>query len=114
MDPGKPLVTRTQRLFLALWPDAGVREQLVAHASQWTWPTGCNALHPIVTHITDEMQGDVPVGWPVPHTAGGPGPLTRMYDKLLPDPSIGPKRQKKALGSGDKRFAGIHRCVQIV
>ena len=28
-------IVRTQRVFLALWPDDGVREQLAADANQW-------------------------------------------------------------------------------
>ena len=59
MDPNKPFVTRTQRLFLALWPDAGVREQLVAHANQWTWPTGCVRYGPADWHVTLHFIGDV-------------------------------------------------------
>ena len=59
MYSGKPLVTRTQRLFLALWPDDRVREQLVAHASQWVWPTGCVRYRPADWHITLHFIGDV-------------------------------------------------------
>jgi 2'-5' RNA ligase len=59
MDRGKPLITRTQRLFLALWPDAGVQGQLVAHARQWTWPAGCVQSAPADWHITLHFIGNV-------------------------------------------------------
>jgi 2'-5' RNA ligase len=59
MDSGKPLTARTRRLFLALWPDADVREQLAAHADQWLWPAGCTRYAPADWHVTLHFIGDV-------------------------------------------------------
>ena len=59
MDSGKPLAARTQRLFLALWPDAGVREQLATHADQWLWPARCMRYAPADWHVTLHFIGDV-------------------------------------------------------
>lgn len=59
MDSGKPLAARTQRLFLALWPDEAVREQLAAHAGQWQWPAGCVRYAPADWHVTLHFIGDV-------------------------------------------------------
>lgn len=62
MNSGKPLVARTQRLFLALWPDDGVRGQLVAHARQWSWPLGCDQYLPADFHVTLHFIGPVAAG----------------------------------------------------
>ncbi|MHB8947574.1 MAG: RNA 2',3'-cyclic phosphodiesterase [Rhodoferax sp.] len=59
MDPGKPPVTRKQRLFLALDADAPVQAQLAAHAKQWTWPVGCVPCQPADWHITLHFIGAV-------------------------------------------------------
>ncbi len=52
-------LTRTQRLFLALWPDDSVRDQLAAHASQWTWPPVCVRYAPVNWHVTLNFIGNV-------------------------------------------------------
>ncbi len=31
---------QTERLFLAIWPDASLREQLGRHVEQWDWGAG--------------------------------------------------------------------------
>ena len=59
MDPGKPLTPRTRRLFLALWPDDGIRGQVAAHVSQWLWPPGCAPCAPADWHATLHFIGDV-------------------------------------------------------
>lgn len=59
MDPGKPLVTRKQRIFLALVADEPVQVQLAAHAKQWTWPVGCVACLSADWHITLHFIGAV-------------------------------------------------------
>jgi 2'-5' RNA ligase len=59
MDSRKPLGPRTQRLFLALWPDDGVRARLAAHANQWQWPAGCTRYAPEDWHVTLHFLGDV-------------------------------------------------------
>lgn len=59
MDSAKPPGPRTQRLFLALWPDEGVCGQLAAHADQWLWPAGCMRYAPADWHVTLHFIGDV-------------------------------------------------------
>lgn len=59
MNSGKPLVARTQRLFLALWPDDATRGQLAAHARQWRWPLGCVQYLPADFHVTLHFIGPV-------------------------------------------------------
>ena len=56
-DP--PRIHKTQRLFLALWPDAGVRQQLLDHTRLWTWPTACVQYRPEDWHITLHFIGQV-------------------------------------------------------
>ncbi|MES2880140.1 MAG: RNA 2',3'-cyclic phosphodiesterase [Pseudomonadota bacterium] len=59
MAPDKPRTPRIQRLFLALWPDEGVKEQLAEHANQWTWSSGCAPYAPADWHVTLHFIGDV-------------------------------------------------------
>ncbi len=103
--------TPTQRLFLALWPEDGVRAQLAAHASQWAWPAGGVRYLPADWHVTLHFIGNVGAGqvegiaagadvpfqpftlnldqpqlWPhglaVLCTAAVPPPLQALYDRL--------------------------------
>jgi 2'-5' RNA ligase len=60
MDSRTPSADRTQRLFLALWPEDDVRQQLVTHAAQWTWPGGCTRYLPEDWHLTLHFIGLVP------------------------------------------------------
>jgi 2'-5' RNA ligase len=48
------------RLFLALWPDAGVRDRLLAWRDLWTWPRGASPVHPDKLHVTLHFLGDQP------------------------------------------------------
>ena len=59
MDSLTPSAHRTQRLFLALWPDDDARQQLVTHAAQWTWPHGCVRYLPEDWHLTLHFIGPV-------------------------------------------------------
>ena len=59
MDSHTPSAHRTQRLFLALWPDDDVRRQLVNHAGRWTWPDGCVRYLPEDWHLTLHFLGPV-------------------------------------------------------
>jgi 2'-5' RNA ligase len=59
MDSDKPPAASRRRLFLALWPDDGVRRQLAAHAEQWRWPAGCVRYAPQDWHATLHFIGDV-------------------------------------------------------
>ena len=60
MDSQKPVVSHTQRLFLALWPDGPARHQLSLHARAWTWPPDCVQYLPVDWHVTLHFIGEVP------------------------------------------------------
>lgn len=59
MPTSIPATSRSQRLFLALWPDADVRHQLADHVSQWTWPADCVQYQPEDWHVTLHFIGQV-------------------------------------------------------
>jgi len=50
----------TTRLFLALWPDAAVREQLRAWRDLWQWPRGASPVHTGKLHMTLHFLGNQP------------------------------------------------------
>lgn len=47
------------RLFLALWPDAVVRQQLLDAQSRWHWPRRAVLVPPERLHLTLHFLGDV-------------------------------------------------------
>ena len=58
------------RLFLALWPDAAVREQLLRLQAAWPWPPGAALTPPERLHLTLHFIGDVERGR-IPELAAG-------------------------------------------
>jgi 2'-5' RNA ligase len=50
------------RLFLAVWPDAAVREALAGWQRAWTWPPGAALVPSERLHLTLHFLGNVPVG----------------------------------------------------
>jgi 2'-5' RNA ligase len=50
----------TTRLFLALWPDDAVRDQLRAWRDAWTWPRGASPVHTDKLHVTLHFLGNQP------------------------------------------------------
>jgi len=50
----------TARLFLALWPDAAVRDALRTWRDAWTWPRGASPVHTDKLHVTLHFLGDLP------------------------------------------------------
>ena len=52
--------TAELRLFLALWPDAAVLEQLSALADGWSWPASARRTNPAKLHVTFHFLGNVP------------------------------------------------------
>jgi 2'-5' RNA ligase len=52
--------TDTTRLFLALWPDDAVRDQLRAWRDAWTWPRGAAPVATPKLHLTLHFLGNVP------------------------------------------------------
>jgi 2'-5' RNA ligase len=58
--PNDPTLSApSQRLFLALWPDAAVQSQLAAHAQRWRWPARCAPYQPQDWHVTLHFIGRV-------------------------------------------------------
>jgi 2'-5' RNA ligase len=51
---------QTARLFLALWPEPGVRHQLRAARDAWQWPRGASPVHADKLHVTLHFLGSVP------------------------------------------------------
>ena len=60
MSPVQPATHRTQRLFLALWPDAQARGHIAAHVRHWVFPAACKAYAPEHWHVTLHFLGNVP------------------------------------------------------
>ena len=50
----------TERLFLALWPDARCRTCLLAHRDAWRWNAGAAPVAPRRLHLTLHFIGAVP------------------------------------------------------
>lgn len=51
---------QTSRLFLALWPEPGVRHQLREARDAWQWPRGAGPVHADKLHVTLHFLGSVP------------------------------------------------------
>ncbi len=49
------------RLFLALWPDNAVRQQLHARQQGWTWPPAAAPVSADKLHLTLHFLGSVPL-----------------------------------------------------
>ena len=47
------------RLFLALWPSPGVRDQLLSWRDAWRWPSNATPVRPERLHLTLHFLGDV-------------------------------------------------------
>ena len=54
---GQPALTR---LFLALWPDPGLRHLLKERRDAWVWPKGATPVHADKLHVTLHFLGGVP------------------------------------------------------
>lgn len=50
----------TSRLFLALWPDPAMRQQLREARDAWQWPRGATPVHADKLHLTLHFLGGVP------------------------------------------------------
>ena len=60
METSSPTTPQSTRLFLALWPDAAVREQLRAWRELWNWPRGASPVHTDKLHMTLHFLGNQP------------------------------------------------------
>lgn len=54
------VTSSTCRLFLALWPEPGVRRLLAERRDAWTWPKGAAPVHDDKLHLTLHFLGAVP------------------------------------------------------
>ncbi len=59
-----------RRLFLALWPDPGLRHGLQERRDAWTWPKSATPVHADKLHVTLHFLGAVP-GERVPELLDG-------------------------------------------
>lgn len=59
MLPSSPKVTRSMRLFLALWPDDDGRRQITNHCQEWVWPCASVQYQPDDWHVTLHFIGAV-------------------------------------------------------
>jgi 2'-5' RNA ligase len=59
IDSGKQRSTPIQCLSLALWLDVGAKEELIEHATQWFWPSGCAIYKPEDWHVKLHFIGNV-------------------------------------------------------
>lgn len=50
----------TTRLFLALWPDSGIRHALRAERDRWDWPRGASPVDAAKLHLTLHFLGAIP------------------------------------------------------
>jgi 2'-5' RNA ligase len=53
-------VETTSRLFIALWPDQGIRDALAQWRDNWTWPRQATPVKTDRLHVTLHFLGDVP------------------------------------------------------
>lgn len=87
MNSGTALGARAQRLFLALWPDDGVRAQLATRADQWRWPAACACYAPADWHLTLHFIGDV-ANEKVDAMAAAAAVPFESFDLMLDQPRI--------------------------
>jgi 2'-5' RNA ligase len=52
-------VAPAPRLFLALWPEAPLRDALQAHGDAWSWPPQARRTRPERLHVTLHFLGNV-------------------------------------------------------
>jgi 2'-5' RNA ligase len=60
MDSIPPMPSESRRLFLALWPDADVRNGLQKRLNEWKWPSRAAPVPPASLHLTLHFLGAVP------------------------------------------------------
>ncbi len=90
MDSGKPVVPRTQRLFLALWPDHAAKGKIAEHARRWVLPSGCVPYAPVDWHVTLHFIGNV-FAERVPDIAAGVGVPLEPFELVLDQPQLWPQ-----------------------
>ncbi len=79
----------TTRLFLALWPDAAVREQLRTWRDLWTWPRGASPVATDKLHLTLHFLGSQP-SERLPEFIDGFGVAFSPFELVLGVPTVWP------------------------
>jgi 2'-5' RNA ligase len=79
----------TARLFLALWPDAAVREQLCAWRDLWSWPRGASPVATDKLHLTLHFLGNQP-NERLPEFMDGFGVAFSPFELVLGVPAVWP------------------------
>lgn len=85
MDTEQPVARRTRRLFLALWPDDAVRNQIDAQVRRWSWCPGSTLYAVEDWHVTLHFLGDVPANQVATIEAGADLPL-KPFQWVLDQP----------------------------
>lgn len=78
-----------QRIFLALWPDDGVRRRIAAHVQRWTFDARSRRYAPADWHVTLHFLGRVPASR-VPEIADGVRLHVEPFALVLDRPQIWP------------------------
>ena len=78
------------RLFLALWPDAAVREQIAAHATTWSLPAGRGRMSPDDWHVTLHYIGSVAADR-IPAVADALEVRCEPFELVLDQPRMWPR-----------------------
>ncbi len=78
------------RLFLALWPDAGVRRQLVQAQAAWGWPAAAALVPAGRLHVTLHHLGEVGEA-PLAALRAGLPPLPQPFELVLGQPALWPQ-----------------------
>ena len=89
MESATPQVNPGQRLFLALWPNDAVRQQLSVHAQHWTWPTGCVRYLSADWHVTLHYIGKVATDQ-IPDLAAHVDMAVQPFELRLDQPELWP------------------------
>jgi 2'-5' RNA ligase len=77
----------TARVFIALWPDAGVREQLRAWRDGCAWPTSASPVRTEQLHVTLHFLGNIP-RMRLPELVEGLGVTFAPFELSLGHPEV--------------------------
>lgn len=81
---------RTRRLFLALWPDAGIRRQIERQCRAWQLPAGRRLTDPDDWHLTLHFLGNIGEAR-VPDIASGAVVAIDRFEVILDQPRLWPR-----------------------
>jgi 2'-5' RNA ligase len=90
MTSAKLVGPRSQRLFLALWPDDAAKKAIAEHAVGWVFPAGCLRYAPADWHVTVHFIGTVATKR-VPAIAAALGVPVEPFQLVLDRPQLWPR-----------------------